>query len=488
MPALSSLIWLFAGGLLQLFGYGKWNVPATAWLAPALFLRFSRGTEPAVAALAIWLVLWAAFSVTLLEVIPVPRPLHFGITAVIAGFSTLPYLADRLITPGLQGFASTLVFPMAWVAMELISARSNPFGTWGAAAYTQYGNLPLMQLVSVTGIWGPAFLIAWLGSVVNWTWESGGNWALIEGGVLAYVAILLLVLLHGGARLAFAPQDIPTVRVAVIGWPEGMLDGRRMMRVFAADLSGDEKESLRKSFAEIRHWFLESTRREARAGARIVVWPEANAMLFSDDEAAFLESAGAAAREGKAYLLMGVVTVKLGEQKPATIKAVLVNPSGEVSYSYVKSRNVPGFEVSIAQPGDGKIQFADTEVGRLAAAICYDLDFPDLIRQVGRGRADILLAPSSDWRAITWLHPQMAAFRAVENGAALVRPARWGTSLAVDAYGRTLASMDHFAAQDRVMVAQVPIQGVPTLYAALGDAFGWLCVAGLIASIAIAVF
>jgi apolipoprotein N-acyltransferase len=47
--------------------------------------------------------------------------------------------------------------------------------------------------------------------------------------------------------------------------------------------------------------------------------------------------------------------------------------------------------------------------------------------------------------------------------------------------------MDHFAASERVMVAQVPTRGVFTLYGVIGDLFGWLAVVGLVAFVAWAV-
>jgi apolipoprotein N-acyltransferase len=40
--------------------------------------------------------------------------------------------------------------------------------------------------------------------------------------------------------------------------------------------------------------------------------------------------------------------------------------------------------------------------------------------------------------------------------------------------------MDYFITNDRVMVAQVPTHRVPTVYAAVGDLFGWLAVAGFV--------
>jgi hypothetical protein len=44
---------------------------------------------------------------------------------------------------------------------------------------------------------------------------------------------------------------------------------------------------------------------------------------------------------------------------------------------------------------------------------------------------------------------------------------------------------DYFAASDGTMVVQVPIGGVPTLYARTGDLFAWLCVASLAVVVAL---
>jgi hypothetical protein len=40
--------------------------------------------------------------------------------------------------------------------------------------------------------------------------------------------------------------------------------------------------------------------------------------------------------------------------------------------------------------------------------------------------------------------------------------------------------MDAFGADDRVMVAQVPMHRVPTAYSVVGDLFGWLTVVGFL--------
>jgi apolipoprotein N-acyltransferase len=83
----------------------------------------------------------------------------------LVGF--LPYLLDRLLARRLGGQIGTLVFPLAVTTVSYLFALVGPFGTFGNLAYTQYGNLPLLQLLSVTGIWGLDFLMSWLASLVN---------------------------------------------------------------------------------------------------------------------------------------------------------------------------------------------------------------------------------------------------------------------------------------------------------------------------------
>jgi apolipoprotein N-acyltransferase len=121
----------------------------------------------------------------------------------------------------------------------------------------------------------------------------------------------------------------------------------------------------------------------------------------------------------------------------------------------------------------------DTPHGRIAGAIGFDADFPALIREAGESRADILIVPSADWKAIDPLHTRMAMVRGIENGCAVVRQTSNGLSAAVDSRGRTLAAVDFVESGPRVMVTQVPRHGERTLYARLGDVFAWGCLMAL---------
>jgi apolipoprotein N-acyltransferase len=62
-----------------------------------------------------------------------------------------------------------------------VVAVTSPDGTLLNQAYTQYGDLPLMQVVSVTGLWGIILLTSWFAAVVNAAWERGFAWPRARG-------------------------------------------------------------------------------------------------------------------------------------------------------------------------------------------------------------------------------------------------------------------------------------------------------------------
>ena len=52
--------------------------------------------------------------------------------------------------------------------------------------------------------------------------------------------------------------------------------------------------------------------------------------------------------------------------------------------------------------------------------------------------------------------------------------------MSVDYEGHVLSAADYFTTNQQVMVAYVPMQGVHTIYATIGDLFAWLSIAGLV--------
>lgn len=475
-PVVEVLLLLFGLGATALAS-GRRTLAIAAWLAPLALLAVSRSASPGLAvggvAAALFVGIWLANR----GVIPAPPLASVAIAAAIALVSLWPYVADRLMAPRLPSMAASLVFPLAMAVNDFVAARWSPYGTWGCAAQSQVGNLPLSQLVSITGVPGPAFLVGWFASVG----ASVAQGHFDAPVAAAFAVVWCAAMLFGGARLAFTGAPKGGVRVAAIGWPEGVLTQEQLMRSIAPGAQDIDRRMLLAGFARVLDHFVEATRREAAAGARIVVWPEANAMAFAEDEAMLVDRLRALAREGSIHLVVGLAVVHVGSERPFENKALSINPEGEVEMEYRKAMPVPGFEARASRAGPRVLPVIDSPYGRIAVAICFDLDFPAYIRQAGQARADLLLVPASDWEAIKVLHFEGAVLRAIENGVPMVRATRWGWSGAVDAYGRVIARVDPFVEAGGVLATQVELGHVRAVYAAVGDWFGWACVGAIVA-------
>lgn len=475
-----SWLWLAIATVLLLFSNGRPAIPIAAWLGPVFLLRFLR-SRSAVPGLVIgYLVSTVAFHFQFRGMVPIPGIGYYAFVAFSGFVVLLPYLMDRLVAPRLGGFVATWVLPLAWVSTEYVSSVLSPYGSWGSVAYSQYGNLPLLQILSVTGFYGVTFLIGWFASISNWIWEHDFDWPRVRAGALTYGCILMLVLLAGGARLMLFPPASPSVRVASISRPDIKLFPAPEIerRLFTGQATSADLEAIRDRGQAIHDDLLARAEREAVAGAKLVFWGEANAPVFREDEAALIDRGRQLARQRQIYLAMALGTWNRGLARPLENKIVLLDPSGNLVWEFYKACPVPGPEAAMSARGDGRIKNVDTPYGRIAAAICFDMDFPQLLRQAGQLGADMVLAPSNDWREIDPWHTQMATFRAIEQGFSLVRHTSQGLSAAVDYQGRVLSAMGHYQATDRAMISQIPIRGVRTVYSRVGDLFARLCLLG----------
>jgi apolipoprotein N-acyltransferase len=281
---------------------------------------------------------------------------------------------------------------------------------------------------------------------------------------------MLVVVAYGNIRLALFQPEGGMLRVHGVT----AVDMRQNWGNLLGIASDQGWDAMRQQAAKFQEDYFEATVREARAGAQLVLWPEMAVMVAAEDEPGFLARAQQIAAQEGIYLAVGMGTV-YQDDTPHEVKLIVFDPSGKNVLEHYKygGQSLEGFK-----PGDGILRTVETPYGTISGVICWDTNFHAPVRQAGRNGTDILLSPSMEFRAIDPMHAQMATYRAIENGVSLVRQADNGLSIATDPYGRTLAAMDHFATEDRVMVVQVPSKGVFTVYSVIGDLFGWLAVAG----------
>lgn len=158
-------LWLGLAAILLLFAGGRWNFTPATWLAAVFAIRFFRDSEKAGRN---FLLLWVATAIpaiiswkgaTFMSFIhPAAEVGFFFLTAPLG---LIPYVIDRLYY---RRFGSpiwlTLVFPVAATAMDFFSSNGSPFGTFGAGAYSQRDFPAMMQIASITGLWGVTFVVS----------------------------------------------------------------------------------------------------------------------------------------------------------------------------------------------------------------------------------------------------------------------------------------------------------------------------------------
>lgn len=491
-------LWLVGTALAVLAVHSNWHVAIAAWLFPIFLMRYARLRPPRVGiprvgfAIAVSTIAWLGSASLLFAVNTLILPVFAALTVLQA----LAFAADRLVATRLEarsGLLSTLVFPVSLVTAEYLFTLLLRFGDYGALGFTQHANAPLIQLASVTGVYGVSFVVAWFASVVTWAWGAGFRWPVIRRNVLVYAGVLAMVLAAGGIRLAFLAPTTDTVRIAGISASADAMrassDAQERAGIpygDAADVADADQGEASAAFAPVTDELVASTQREAAAGARVIQWPETQARVLESDKDALVDEVADIARDEETYVNLAFALYGTEEPRLRNV-AVLITPDGETAWTYDKAQPTPMEALRGIEPGDGDVPVTDSPIGRLATVICYDADFPDLMRQAAGKDAALVLVPANDWLGYENLHAERATLRSVEYGYAQVRQSANGLSTTIDHQGRVLAMSDHFTTDRQTMIAEVPVQPrTATVYSAIGDVFAWLCLGAAAALAALA--
>ena len=184
-----------------------------------------------------------------------------------------------------------------------------------------------------------------------------------------------------------------------------------------------------------------------RQGAEFVLTPEiTNCMTFDrsyqrtilhrPDTDPTLAALREAARRHRIWLLIGSISVLTEDAEGRFAnRSFLIAPDGTIAATYDK---IHMFDVTVSEtevyresagyrPGDRAV-LADTPWGRVGMAICYDLRFPHLFRQLAQAGASFLTIPAAftaTTGAAHW-HVLMRA-RAIETGCFVLAPAQTGS-------------------------------------------------------------
>lgn len=454
-----SFIYLLIGFIFLFFFNGRWILPIAAFIAPIFLIRFLRFHKPIKGFLIIVLVGWVSNIFVWKGMLPMSGFFYYLVSFMMSVFTSLTFLLDRIYTQKFKGIVSTLIFPSVYVIMDYINILANPSGSYGTLIHTQ-SSLPLLQLVSITGIWGVIFLITWTASIINWLWDNHFEKNKVYSAFGRFGIPFLAIILWGQIRLS-SIIDSPTVRIASINSTKTEYH-HRMTTNFDSLVDKANQE------------FLENCETAASSGAKIVFGRETIISLPLDKETDFIEKAKTIAKRDSIYIGIPfhVIPEENSNENPEN-KITWISPTGEKLFTYHKAKPTYSGE---CDDGDGIIKYFDSPYGRIGSAICFDMDFPSLIKQTGKTNIDIMLVPGSDWDEISPYHSYVASIRGIENGFNMVRSVFKGFSASFNYKGQLISSNDFFKTDEVIFYSDVPVKGHKTVYAFLGDYFAWLCI------------
>lgn len=458
LPPVASLIsrvptWALAllGVALTVASGGRWGVAAVAWVAPVPWLLWMRRTERWSERLLVLLAAATAGTLQIATIVTEPIPPAFAPMFGVptgAGLWAIVLLGDALRRRTSERLG-LYALPALAAASDVLTTTTGPLGAWGTASASQADSLVLLQLASVFGVAGVGFVMAWVASWTATVLAAPRPRRFAADGAILAVA-MLAVFSFGTWRLA-APSDARTVPVAAVvtdvGFsPVGLPDADTLA-------AGVDELFARSHLAADR-------------GARLIVWNEGATAVRPHEEARLLARGRAFAAARGVDLVLAYIVVT--QEAPLAFRnlATFVGDDGELLATYHKRHPVPGE----TEPSDNPVPRLARPYGVVSLAICYDEDFPEMSLRHAEIGAELVAVPSSDWAGIDPVHTLMARTRAIEGGFSMLRPTRWAASAGFDAHGRVRGWMRADEDHDRVLVTDLPLGRVPTVYAAIGDA------------------
>jgi apolipoprotein N-acyltransferase len=378
--------------------------------------------------------------------------------------------------------------PFLWVTFEFLRAHLPEIGfPWNLLGYPAAANLGLVQVTTITGIWGLSFLVAGFNALLVWS-GAGTRWNFQRRAAIALtVAILITAVILAGPRQVPQTPAHHLARAVQLNFPEAQSYSPDWFQAHAAEMEEIGKMSLA----------------PAAEKPDLLVWPEAPAP-FSFQDPLFAATASALAIKFGHPFLAGVIDWKppvdpadplpKGNLAPYN-SAQLVDAQGRRLFVYDKVHLVPFGEYEPFPLIHQVVKSVSDEVGgfhkgnkyvvgplpgghRFGAFICYEAIFPNEVRRFATNGAQLFVNISNDgWfgrSAAAAQHLHMARVRAVESRRWLVRATNNGYTVSVDPYGRVFEPLP----PDVRATADLPydFRSDQTIYARFGDWFAWLCV------------
>jgi apolipoprotein N-acyltransferase len=424
---------------------------------------------------------------------------------------------------GRWGFLSA---SLAWVLFDYCRSVGLLGFPWGLIGTTQYRFLPLIQIASITGVWGIDFVVLLCNASIAWalaapafappafappalSWNRrDGRFPLPGAFPIAVAGVVFIASLGSGAFILRSMRarlaDSSKARTATIVLVQHNADPRKV----GNDENLDKLVSL-----------TDRALASLPAKPDMIAWPEGAFMIdtryWGDPERKDSAWAGLVRRfldyqrSLGTWLATGtqdheLVTAENGEitQKDFN-SSVLLDPDGQTKGFYHKINLVPfserfpldkkkfaglysllqTYDISDWDVGSERVVFQHEKL-RFATPICFEDVFSDHVRRFVLNDVDLIVNMSEDFWSLSPVegrqHGILALFRAVENQRPVLRSTSSGFTVSIDATGRIQpGALPAYTAGYVVATVTLPEKRL-TLYTRWGDWFPLSCAAVLL--------
>jgi len=479
------------------FSYTGFYLSIYSWVCIAVLLIAIFGTTPRVAFFCgyVHAIFFVFTSVPwIAEVLAVhgglPRAGGWGVLLLIAsvwgvGNGGVTWAIQRLSRRSIT--LACVAAPFFWIDLEMFRTWLPEVSfPWNLLGYPAAGNVALVQLTSVTGIYGLSFVVAGFNALLAWSDAETKQPPARRLAILLGAAATILVVMLVGPHFVPMPVSEHTARGVQLNFPE------------VDEFPSDWFETHQADLEEIQRFSLAPSAHHPD----LLVWPETPAP-FSYQDIRFARLATDLAVKFQNPFIAGVV-----EWKPETVtsggashtimapynSALMIDARGRRAFSYDKVHLVPFGEYEPFPLIHRVVSNVSSEVGgfrkgtsytvgkfangySFAVFICYEAIYPGEVRRFAANGAQVFVNISNDgWfghSAAAEQHLRMARVRAAENRRWLVRTTNSGVTVSVDPYGRIFRPLP----PDVRAAADLPydFRTDKTIYTRFGDWFAWLC-------------
>lgn len=399
-----------------------------------------------------------------IEVMGIPAWIALSLfEALYFGFFTL---GISFFITSKNNFIKTFFPAFFFVILEYIKGQGILGFPWGSICYSQYLNIPLIQISEFTGMYGVSFLIILFNSSLVFCKKKSFSSVLI-------LFLLFLSFFYGILKI-HQPLPTPKIKVAI-------LQGNTQRDV---QWTGDYENYLLEFYKKL-------SLKSKKFNPQIIVWPESVFAYSSLNNIDFLIKLKNIAKEIKTILVVGCFD-EIGKENFNA--SVVFSPNGEVLGKYYKTHLVlfgefipfkelfKKFNYNPWGEGSQDLSFGkhfvvvNTKAAKIGFNICFETIFPYITREMVKKDAEIIIAQIAEsWfkEDTTYQHTPQFIFRAVENRIYLVRCADVGISCFVDPYGRIMGKTSFN--KEEILISKIDKRREKTFYSKYGDIFVLIC-------------